>query len=219
MIGPLLGLGCLALGLGGIDDEPKAVEPVVSRGVLYVLESQDAPGEAPVGLCRVWLKALEPATLAMLWEVKVYEFDGRRATSSPAALGLLGGSLLIRTRDNQHHAVDLAARTAGRVEDERWMIGDRCKLHPAALEEDVVPIRFGLSSEPANFPGGSAKFPTAWSWVDGGCVVGTARRALVRYCPTCRAAQAEAARAKGVPVVPDEDLPIPRPPRAAKRAG
>jgi hypothetical protein len=76
---------------------------------------------------------------------------------------------------------DVDATTPGKI----------CEVHNIPLQEDVVPIRYGLIRPTAAEIEACRKlFPHAASWYQGGCVVKKATGARVSFCPKCRKAEA-----------------------------
>jgi hypothetical protein len=73
-----------------------------------------------------------------------------------------------------------------------------CEAHGEKLQRGWVPIRYGLIER-------SAKpywlFPNARHWRTGGCAPGLPVTAVVRYCATCREAEAawDTKHPKGLP--------------------
>jgi hypothetical protein len=68
----------------------------------------------------------------------------------------------------------------------------RCEVHGRVLREDSVPICYGLIVKLERFRKAQRQlFPNARTFLLGGCVVGrtSPKRARVRYCSACRAAQ------------------------------
>jgi hypothetical protein len=70
--------------------------------------------------------------------------------------------------------------------------GATCPVHHVMLQEDVVPIHYGLiriSEQEHNLR--TKRFPYANSSHLGGCCVQDTRRARVMFCPECREAEKE----------------------------
>ena len=75
--------------------------------------------------------------------------------------------------------------------DQRAKVGSRCEVHHGQrLRLDIVPIHHGIVSwvPGRNSEDERERFPNAWPWVGGGCVVGPQKFTEVAYCPECRAA-------------------------------
>lgn len=75
---------------------------------------------------------------------------------------------------------------------ERLLGPKRCKVHDRPLEQDTVPVRYGLirfREEYRKAAGNS--FPHAKKFVMGGCRVGPPRESEVLFCPECRDAEAK----------------------------
>lgn len=63
-----------------------------------------------------------------------------------------------------------------------------CPVHNVDLKEDKVPINYGLVMPDKN-RWLNKYYPYSAEFVEGGCIVGKAKQALVRYCPECRKAK------------------------------
>jgi hypothetical protein len=87
------------------------------------------------------------------------------------------------------YLVDTSRRKSERVVDARGHRAE-CDVHRKPFLDDVVEIRFGKPRIPSSLvdePG----YPHANTVQLGGCVVGEAARALVRFCPVCREIKAK----------------------------
>jgi hypothetical protein len=72
---------------------------------------------------------------------------------------------------------------------QRSRVGSRCEVHHGQrLRLDLVPIHYGdLSFIPGrNREDERSRFPNAWPWAGGGCVIGPQRFTEVAYCRACR---------------------------------
>jgi hypothetical protein len=75
--------------------------------------------------------------------------------------------------------------------DQRAKVGSACEVHHGQrLRLDIVPIHHGIVSfvPGRNSPDERKRFPNAWPWAGGGCVVGPQKFTEVAYCPECRLA-------------------------------
>jgi hypothetical protein len=65
-----------------------------------------------------------------------------------------------------------------------------CPLHERPLVEGIVPVVYGLPPRwtKQDVESHEATCPRARPYINGGCVVGSATTARVRYCPECRKA-------------------------------
>lgn len=73
---------------------------------------------------------------------------------------------------------------------ERILGAKRCKVHDRPLEQDAVPVRYGLIKFREEYRKAQReKFPHAKKFVMGGCRVGPARENEVMFCAECRAAE------------------------------
>ncbi len=67
-----------------------------------------------------------------------------------------------------------------------------CSVHKVKLQEEEVPVRYGLIRFSADYIAAKNElFPNAKSFVLGGCIVSptNAKTRNVKYCPQCRAAE------------------------------
>lgn len=81
------------------------------------------------------------------------------------------------------------AALAGCTLDRRGL-DRRCPRHDLVLQDDLVPILWGLPFvEERESKAREERFPRACSVYSGGCVPGPESRAWVRYCPACRDAE------------------------------
>jgi hypothetical protein len=74
---------------------------------------------------------------------------------------------------------------------QRARVGSRCEVHhEQRLRLDLVPIHFGIATfiPGRNGPDELERYPNAWPWVGGGCVIGPQKFAEVAYCRRCRIA-------------------------------
>ena len=72
---------------------------------------------------------------------------------------------------------------------QRSRVGSRCEVHHGQrLRLDLVPIHFGIFSviPGRNSEDERSRFPNAWPWAGGGCVVGPQKLTEVAYCRACR---------------------------------
>jgi hypothetical protein len=72
-----------------------------------------------------------------------------------------------------------------------WEVGSRCEVHHGQrLLLDIVPIHHGIDTfvPGRNSEDERKRFPNAWPWAGGGCVVGPQKFTEVAYCRECRAA-------------------------------
>jgi hypothetical protein len=73
---------------------------------------------------------------------------------------------------------------------ERQLRPKHCKVHGRQLEQDSVPVRYGLIKFREEYRrAASEHFPHAKKFVLGGCQLGAARQQEVMFCPECRAAE------------------------------
>lgn len=73
---------------------------------------------------------------------------------------------------------------------ERILSAKRCKVHKCSLEQDAVPVRYGLIKFREEYRQANREsFPHAKKYVMGGCRVGPEREKEVMFCPECRAAE------------------------------
>lgn len=73
---------------------------------------------------------------------------------------------------------------------ERILGAKRCKVHNLPLEQDAVPVRYGLIKSREEYRKAQREsFPRAKKFVMGGCRVGPAREKEVMFCPECRVAE------------------------------
>lgn len=72
-----------------------------------------------------------------------------------------------------------------------WLeLQNRCPVHGCFLQLDTVPVRYGLVRLSERYRAARFDlFPVAKSEVLGGCVVGSQKTALVRFCQSCRDAE------------------------------
>jgi hypothetical protein len=89
--------------------------------------------------------------------------------------------------------VNLTCPPGGVLSDpnQRAMVGTRCEVHHGEhLRLGLVPIHYGLVTiiPGRNDPGERRRFPNAWPWAGGGCVIGPQRFTEVAYCRECRLA-------------------------------
>src|SRR4051794_32697390 len=77
--------------------------------------------------------------------------------------------------------------------------GEVCPVHGTALVEGTVPIIYGLPARVPKAPVDHrlANFPYARPDYGAGCVVKSATKARVSYCPDCRRALAEWETSRG----------------------
>ena len=112
-------------------------------------------------------------------------------------------SAIPRSTEGQPNHVESASTDLGEMVDEG--AEHQCKVHHAAMDIEVVPIRYGLVR--MYLGGGSlrrrwefrratkywnahdALFPNANLWLRGGCIVGSEESAQTHYCASCREAR------------------------------
>ena len=67
-----------------------------------------------------------------------------------------------------------------------------CSVRKIRLLHEEVPVRYGLIRFPADYLNAKKQqFPNAYSFVPGGCLVGSTnpKIRMVSYCPQCRDAE------------------------------
>jgi hypothetical protein len=73
-------------------------------------------------------------------------------------------------------------------------IDETCTLHGCDLLDGTAPVLYGFFGTGQKYgPVERSSFRYAWSWSAGGCSVAAGRPSVhaVRYCPVCRAVEAE----------------------------
>ena len=100
---------------------PPRVPPIVHDGVRYEQGGRDVPGRHPDAS---YVVARDPATHAVLWAVELYrivpiedlERDVQEVYFRSMRLSDDGARLLVEDERRRHYVVDIASRTAHRVE-------------------------------------------------------------------------------------------------------
>jgi len=72
---------------------------------------------------------------------------------------------------------------------QRARVGSRCEIHHGQrLRLDLVPIQHGIVTfiPGRNDEDERSRYPNAWPWQGGGCVVGPQKLTEVAYCRVCR---------------------------------
>ena len=100
---------------------PPRVPPVLHDGVLYEQGGRDVPGRHPDAS---YVVARDPESRAVLWAVEVYrivpiedlERDVQEVYFRSMRLGEDGARLLVEDERRRQYAVDIAARTAQRLD-------------------------------------------------------------------------------------------------------
>jgi hypothetical protein len=145
---------------------------------------------------RATVEAVDLGTGQVLWSMDLRDEKMKGGREAPiSSISPYGKGLVVVTEPATPdpgrgpgapltYLIDTNGRKSERVFDARGEPGE-CEVHRRPLLDDTVRLRFGKPrshSALIDEPG----YPHANTVHLGGCVVGEAERALVRYCPACR---------------------------------